>query len=170
MKHTIWQNIDLNVDDWKDAYREFLEINDIDSDPDDENAIYDFMVETNNEYLDDEKRNLDQKLQGRIVILADLGLWNGRKNGYKILGKNLNEIFSIGGFDYADFYGDRYDIRCDEIHHDGTNHYLFREIREEKDAEKFLNKIYNGEEISRKTLNYYTKSIRPEVAKIYGWE
>ena len=35
--------------------------------------------------------------------------------------------------------------------------------------EQALDDIYNGREISRSKLNYYTRSIRPYVAKIYGW-
>ena len=30
MKHIIWGNRNLDVDDWMDAYKEFLEINGID--------------------------------------------------------------------------------------------------------------------------------------------
>ena len=29
--------------------------------------------------------------------------------------------------------------------------------------------IFYGEEISRKKLNYYTRSLHPYVAEIYGW-
>ena len=170
-KHTIWSNINLDIEDWRYAYKEFLEMNDVDGDPDDEDAIYDWMHEMNGEYLYDEQRNLNKQIDGRILIIADLGLWNGNKSGYKILGSNIKEIFNISsrGFDYAEFYGDGYNIKGVEHHHDGTNYYEYRVIREDRNIENLLDAIYNGEEISRARLNYYTKSLYPYVAKIYGW-
>jgi hypothetical protein len=170
-KHTIWSNINLDIEDWRYAYKEFLEMNDVDGDPDDEDAIYDWMHEMNGEYLYDEQRNLNKQIDGRILIIADLGLWNGNKSGYKILGSNIKEIFNINsrGFDYAEFYGDGHNIKGVEHHHDGTNYYEYRVIREDRNIENLLDAIYNGEEISRKKLNYYTRSLYPYVAKIYGW-
>lgn len=170
-KRIIWSNITLDVKDWKDDYREFLEINDMADDPNDEDAIYDWMHAMNRAYLYDEKLNLDKQIDGRILVIANLGLWNGNRLGYKILNCNVNEIFNINsrGFDYAEFYGDGYNIKGTEHHHDGTNYYEYRVIRENRNIENLLDAIYNGEEISRKKLNYYTKSLYPYVAKVYGW-
>lgn len=170
-KRTIWSNINLDIEDWRYSYKEFLEMNDVDADPDDENAIYEWMHELNGEYLYDEQRNLDQQVDGRILIIASLGLWNGNKSGYKILGSNIKEIFNINsrGFDYAEFYGDGHNIKGTEHHHDGTNYYEYRVIREDRNIDNLLDAIYNGEEISRTKLNYYTRSLYPYVAKIYGW-
>lgn len=170
-KHIIWSNIDLDIEDWRDGYKEFLEINDIDKNPNDEDAIYNWMHEMNDEYLYDEQMNLDKTVDGRILIIADLGLWDGRRDGYKILGNNIKEIFNINsrGFDYAEFYGDGYNIKGKEIHHDGTDYYLYRVIREDRNIDNLLDAIYNGEEISKSKLNYYTKSLYKDVAKIYGW-
>lgn len=170
-KHIIWSNIDLNIDDWRDGYKEFLEINEMDEDPDDEDAIRAWMNDTNDEYLDDQRVNLNKTVDGRILVIADLGLWNGRVPGYKILGNNINDIFDINsrGFDYAEFYGDGRNIKATEIHHDGTNVYEYRVIREDRNIDNLLAAIYNGEKISRKKLNYYTKSLYKDVAEIYGW-
>jgi hypothetical protein len=173
MKHMIWSNIDLDIDDgWREAYKEFLEINDMEiPDKIDDNDIYDYMYETNNEYLNDEQMNLNKELEGRILVLGNLGLWNGRVQGYVVLGKNINNIFNINsrGFDMAEFYGDGYNIKATEHHHDGTNYYEYRVIRENTNIDKLLDAIYRGEEISRKKLNYYTRSLYKDVAKIYGW-
>ena len=169
-KHIIWSNIDLDINDgWREAYEEFLEINDMDDNPNDEDAIYRYMVETNDEYLGDERMNLNKIVEGRILIIADLGLWNGRKPAYKIVGSgNIKDILGYN-YDYAEFYGDGYNIRGTEIHHDGTNYYLYRVIREDRDINKLLDAIYNGEEITSGKLNYYTKSLYKDVADIYGW-
>ena len=170
-KRMIWSNMDLNIDDWRDSYKEHLELNCLVGDPDNESEIYAWMEDENNEYLYDEKANLNKEIDGRILIIADLGLWDGRKSGYKILGNNVNEIFNISdrGWDFAEFYGDGYNIRGIEWHHDGTNYYEYRVIRENRNIENLLDAIYIGEEISRKKMNYYTKSLYPYVAQIYGW-
>ena len=170
-KHIIWSNLNLNADDWKDGYEEFCESNNIEYDPDDEYALCNWMYEMNGEYLHDEKMNLNKELEGKIICIADLGFWDGRKSGYKLLGTNINTIFDINsrGFEYAEFYGDGKDIRAKEIHHDGTNFYLYRVIREGRDIDKPLDAIYDGEVISSQKLNYYTRSLYKDVAEIYGW-
>lgn len=169
-KKIIWSNTDLDInDDWKKAYKEFLEINELDKDPNDENAIWDYMIETNDEYLDDERMNLNKNTDGRILVIADLGLWNGRRQGYKIINGNIANILHDGDANYIEWYGDGYNIKAIAHHHDGTNYYEYRVIREDRNIDNLLNAIYNGEKISRKKLNYYTKSLYPYVAEIYGW-
>lgn len=167
-KKIIWSNMDLDINDWKEGYKEFLEMNDLDRDPDDEDALYEYMVETNGMYLDDECANLNIPTEGRILVIADLGLWHGCKQGYKILGENVNTIFGTH-YDYTEWYSDGHNIHATDVHHDGTNHYEYRVIREDRNIQNLLDAIYNGEEISRKKLNYYTKSLHPYVAKVYGW-
>jgi hypothetical protein len=169
-KHIIWSNMNLDIEDWRDGYKEFLEINEIDDkDPNDEDAIYNWMVSTNDEYLYDEGYNLNKEVDGRILIIGDLGLWNGRVNGYKIIeSRNIKNILS-SDCEYVEWYGDGYNIRCTGHHHDGTNHYLYRVIREDRNIDNLLDAIYNGEEISRRKMNYYTKSLYKDVANVYGW-
>lgn len=127
------------------------------------------MIATHNTYLDDERYNLNKYLDGRILIIADLGLWNGRKQGYKIIDGNISNILYDNDADFIEWYADQYNIRATAHHHDGTNYYLYREIREDRNIQILLDDIYNGREISRSKLNYYTRSIRPYVAEIYGW-
>ena len=146
------------LEDWADEDEEI-------SDSDVEQRVYD-DIDT---FYDDEVMNLNKKLSGRVIAIADLGLWHGRVTGYKILGNNLNEVvqFSLS-CDDREVYCDAYNVRATGHHHDGTNYVLFRELREDRDVDKFLDKIYNNEEIGTNTLNYYTKSLRPYVAEIYG--
>ena len=79
VKHVIWSNLNLNLDDWK----EWLLEDHPNIDPDDEDALYRLMVDTNDDYLDDERCNLNIQLSQPILVIADLGLWNGRRMGYK---------------------------------------------------------------------------------------
>lgn len=119
-------------------------------------------------YLEDERENLNINADGRILVIADLGLWNGRRQGYKILSSKVSDILSSNA-DYVEWYGDGYNIKATAAHHDGTNYYEYRVIREDRNVDNLLDAIYNGEKITRKKLNYYTKSLYKDIAKVYGW-
>jgi hypothetical protein len=124
--------------------------------------------ETCSMYLEDERDNLNITTDGRILVIADLGLWNGRRQGYKILSRKVSDIL-FDDSDYIEWYGDGHNIKATAAHHDGTNYYEYRVIREDRNIQNLLDAIYNGEEITRKKLNYYTKSLYRDVAKVYGW-
>lgn len=165
MKNIIWSNRNINPDDWKADYLDAMEINE---EGVDEYELWNWINDTLSMYLDDERANLNKKTDGRILVIASLGLWDGRRQGYKILNGNVNSIFTTGE-DYTEWYSDGYNIKAIASHHDGTNYYEYRVIREDRNIENLLDAIYNGEEITRKKLNYYTKSLHPYVAKVYGW-
>jgi hypothetical protein len=112
----------------------------------------DFLYDS---YFQDELDNLDVELDGRIVAIADLGLWNGRRQGYKVCNNNLKEILVAGNHDYIKVWGDGYNIRKTSIHHDGTNCYLFRELREDRNVDRFLEMIYAGKQITKSILAFY---------------
>lgn len=167
-KRIIWSNRDINYDDWKDAYKETAELNEWDEDTDDEDNLVSYIYDSLNMYLDDERMNLNKNVDGRILVIGDLGLWYGRRQGYRILKANISDIL-YNDADYVEWYGDGYNIRATASHHDGTNYYEYRVIREDRRIQNLLDAIYNGEKITRKKLNYYTKSLYPYVAKVYGW-
>ena len=147
VKHVIWSNLNLNLDDWK----EWLLEDHPNIDPDDEDALYRLIVDTNNDYLDDERCNLDIQLSQPILVIADLGLWHGRRMGYKeIESGNLRSI---------------------SIHHDGRNNCLFRAWKDgttDTQRENLKDKLYRGvatpQDISR-----VTRSIGKEIGRVYGW-
>ena len=119
--------------------------------------------------FEDEEANLNKVLDGRILAIANMGLWNGRRAGYKILGNNLNEVLtSTIGCDDKEVYCDAYNVCAIGYHHDGYNTVEFREIREDRDIDRLLNKIYNNEEVTSREINYYTKSLRPYIKEVYG--
>lgn len=114
--------------------------------------------------------NLNVTLNGRILAIASMGLWDGRRTGYKILGHNLNEVVSCSiGCDEKEVYCDGRNVLAKGYHHDGRNYVEFREIREDRNIDTLLEKIYNNKEVSRREINYYTRSLLPEVKKIYGF-
>ena len=118
-RHIIWSNMNLEVDDWRDGYKEYLEINELSDDPNDENNLYEYMVETNEEYLSDERDNLNVCLSQPIIVIGDLGRWNGRVMGYKMIdsGNIIAEPFcdscDVGscGFSVIDFILQIFNLR-----------------------------------------------------------
>lgn len=168
-KRVIWSNRDVDFDQWRKDLIEYQKENDYDN-PEDvtDDDILCFIDESLSNCIDDERMNLNIVTDGRILAIADLGLWNGRRQGYKVLGCNVNNIFNISE-DYNEYYSDGHNIRATCIHHDGTNFIEYRVIREDKNITNLLNNIFYGKEITRKQLNYYTKSLAPYVHKVYGW-
>ena len=170
--HHIWQNYDLDLEDWKEGLLENREINGLPTDVDDD-TLTEEMYELNNNYLDDERMNLNIRTEGRIVCIADIGLWNGRRTGYKLYGYNVGECLEFfSDCDYADFYVDRYDFRCKQTHHDASTYAVFRELKPNLSSDQvnnFLWKIYNGT-VTKKDITRYTRSLAPYIKKVYGWK
>ena len=150
-RHIIWSNENLDLDDWREDLQEQY--------PDcSEDELYRIMCETNADYLSDERVNLNIQLSQPILVIADLGLWNGRRMGYK-------EIPS-GNVDKKG------DFRCDDIHHDGTNHYLYRVYKDgvsEYQKDRLKEKLYEGT-ATRADVTRITRRLGDEIGKVYGWE
>lgn len=164
-ENIIWDGTIYDFTDWLDDLRE-----DYPDMSDDE--LLELARDLHAEYLDDERANLSVEVPGELVIIADLGLWNGRVQGIKRLPKsNISEFLysQCKGISECKFYSNGLDICCDEYHHDGTNHYILREMRENRSVDRLMDRICNGETLSRATINYYTKSTVGVVNKVYGW-
>lgn len=132
-------------------------------------AIYEYITNCVNFNYEDEVLLLDKKLDGEILCIASIGKWNGRFQGYKILGNNLkNILWNIGCDDFHVYY-DGHNIKSEGHHHDGTNSVEFREIKPDKCIDNLLNMLYSGEKVTRNIINYYTKSLGHYVKEIYGW-
>lgn len=162
--HLIWSN-NLDYENWRDEleeeYPELTEYERI--------AI---MYDVNNDYLNDERRNLDIQLSQPILIIADLGLWNGRRMGYKdIPSGNIRDCL-YSDTDTATWYVDHLgDLRCDAIHHDGTNHYLYRVFKDgirESQIDLLKEKIYRGI-ATRADITRVTRRLGDDIAKVYGF-
>lgn len=165
-RHIIWSNENLDLDDWREDLQEQY--------PDcSEDELYRIMCETNAEYLSDERVNLNIQLSQPILVIADLGLWNGRRMGYKeIPSGNIRDCLS-GGYDYTTWYVDKKgDFRCDDIHHDGTNHYLYRVYKDgvsEYQKDRLKKKLYEGT-ATRADVTRITRRLGDEIGKVYGWD
>ena len=158
-KHIIWSNdyetiesIRKDMEDDRDEKVDYLE------------ASY-----LNCDYLDDERINLSGIETNQIVAIADLGLWHGRRTGYKLLDTVADCLYS--DCDEVKWYCDRYDFKATMSHHDGTNYIVYREKKDNISTEQWLNfiaKIFSGT-VTKADITRYSKSLRPKIAKVYGW-
>ena len=171
-RHIIWSNMNLEADDWRDSYKEYLEINGLDDDPDDENKLYEYMVEANDDYLSDERQNLDIQFSQPIIVIGDLGRWNGRVTGYKMIDSGNIKDCLYADTDYTEWYVDKYgDLRADAVHHDGANYYLYRAFKDgvtDTQIENLQDKIYNGK-ATRADITRVTKRLGDDIAGVYGF-
>lgn len=164
--HLIWTNHDLDYEDWReDLEAEYPELS--------EDERYYKMLEINGDYLDDERVNLNIQLSQPILVIADLGLWTGRHSGYKeIESGNIRDCL-YSQYDYTTWYVDKDgDLRCDDIHHDGTNHYLYRVYKDsasEEDREDLKDRIYMGT-ATQEDIARVTDRLGDEIGKVYGWD
>lgn len=165
-KHIIWSNYDLDYENWRDDLEaEYPELS--------EEERNERMYEINGDYLDDERVNLNIQLSRPILVIADLGLWNGRRMGYKeIPSGNIRDCL-YSDTDYSTWYVDKLgDLRCDAIHHDGTNHYLYRTYKDgvsDLQIDRLKEKLYNGT-ATRVDITRVTRRLGDEIAKVYGFD
>lgn len=164
-RHVIWSNYDLDYEDWRDD----LEAEYPDLTEDQRIAL---MYEINGDYLDDERVNLNIQLSQPILVIGDLGLWYGRRSGYKeIESGNIRDCL-YADTDYSTWYVDKLgDLRCDAIHHDGTNHYLYRAYKDgvrESQIDLLKDKLYRGI-ATRADVTRITRRLGDDIARVYGF-
>lgn len=173
-KHIVWSNYNLNLDDWIDGIKENLDLNDVDYSEWSEEDFYEEMVKWNLEYFEDKRINLNIPVEGRIIEIADVGLWNGRKTGYSLLDEhNVNACLNFKtSCEYGEWWVDsRNNLRSRQSHHDGTHFILYREIKPEITSDQLDNfcwKIYRGK-ATAKDITRYTRSLGKRVKNVYGW-
>lgn len=164
-KDIIWSNYNVDYDRWKEDFKCWLE--DMGYEEDDYD-LYEWVDDCLYTYLQDERCNLNVEVDGYIVGYSGLGLWDGRHVGSGTCGSKVRDILYTN-CDCAEWYCDRYNVRCNAAHHDGTNHYLYRVAKDRETAERIAKKIaFDG--MTEKQFMRATKSLRPYVAKVYGWK
>lgn len=88
--------------------------------------------QANLDSLQFQKDEMSIKLGMPILVVAELGLWDGTQMAYKeIESGNLADCFEPGSdsLQIRWFVDENGDLRCDDIHHDGVNHYLYRVLK-----------------------------------------
>lgn len=84
-KRVIWSNIDMDMETWKQDLMEDY--------PDLSDEEYAALAEDMNDgYLGDERVNLDVTVGDEILVIGDIGRWDGRHMGYKYVeGGNISD-------------------------------------------------------------------------------
>ena len=170
--HTIWSN---EYDVIESLEKEIMENpEDFGVRYKDGDDLWATACEINAEYLGDERANLNIDVGEEIIIIADLGLWDGRHQAYKLLHKtNIADCLTGTCGDYVTwFVDDRGDLMCRDIHHDGTNLYTYRAWKPEisyAQRSYFMQKVAIGK-ATRKDITRYTQRIGDRVADVYGWK
>ena len=161
-------NWDVESEEVKAAYQDFLEVNRLSEEA---CPIMEFLEQEEVMLYEDECANLNMELETKLVVIADLGLWNGRQIAYRDLqSRNLKDVFYAFQGENFSLYFDGKDLRGEDNHHDGTNHYLFRKVRAGRNVDALYEKIMN-EKIGFKdarVIGTYTSPIK-EVKDIFGW-
>lgn len=97
-----------------------------------------------------------------IIAIADLGLWHGRVNAYKIYKTGIVKELTYGNYEEVEWFIDEVgDLRSDQHHHDGTNHVLYRMLKPGVTDRQLYNlccKITSGN-LTRQYVNLLTKKI-----------
>lgn len=171
-KFTIWQNYDTDYEGMREDYQDIYELTDEEMEEISDSDISAWVSVSNDMCLDDERANLNITIPNGILVIADLGFWYGRRCGYKeIATGNIADCLYDNDCVYCDWYCDMYDMRFKGSHHDGTHYYIYRTWADgisEQQRENYLDKLYRGE-ATHKDMLKYTRSIRPYIADVYGW-
>ena len=178
----IWSS-DIDPDVWRAdfeedcherlAFCEELNVEYDGYDPESESDLYQWAMETNDSYLDDERTNLDIDMGMPIICIGDLGRWNGRVPGYRMVDSGNIKDCLYSDADFTEWYVNAYgNLRATASHHDGVNFYLYRVFKEGVTAEQinnFQNKILNGA-ITKADITRYTKRLGDAIADVYGFD
>lgn len=158
-KHVIWSN-DIET---LESIREDM---DTDTYPE---VSFEEAIDINNDFLDDERFNLSGIKTNQIVAIADLGLWDGRRTGYKLFDSVKDCLYS--DCVEIEWYCDRYDFKATMIHHDGINYIVYRERKDNISTDqwlRFIDKIFTGK-VTKADITRYSKSLAPKIKNVYGW-
>ena len=165
-RRVIWGNRNLDFErDWrKDLQEEHPEMS--------VDELMRLMFEINAEYLEDERVNLNIQLSQPILVIAELECWNGNFDGYKEVKSGKISDCLYTDTDLREWYIDnRGDLRADAIHHDGTNHYLYRVYKDSATEAQINNlklKIYEGR-ATRADITRVTRRLGDDIARVYGF-
>ncbi len=163
-EHTIWDSRP-DYEDWRaDMEAEYPDMT--------EDERYGRMLEINADYLDDERANLNVPMGMPILLIADIGRWDGRYSGYGVIRSgNIRDCLRSDMDDCRWYVDELRDLRCRAAHHDGVNNYLYRVFKDGVTTEQMDNllyKIYCGT-ATRRDITCLTKRLGDAIAEVYGW-
>lgn len=112
-----------------------------------EEAFNLYMSEMENVHEDQAERMKRVSFNNDIVCFAKLGLWNGSRKAYKIISSGkLKDCLSVFCGDDIKLYVEDNELKGEDIHHDGTNHYIFRELLSDSNEDDVYGMVYRFDE------------------------
>jgi hypothetical protein len=114
---------------YDEAKKFLIEDQGIEDPTDDE--IYNEIDECNRIAFKDDRFEFatrNKHIEGTVIAVANVGLWNGRKDGIKVLQGFEDVMDFMTRYDEFKIYIDRYNIKGIGHHHDGTDYLTFREV------------------------------------------
>lgn len=91
----------------------------------------------------------------RMVCIADIGRWNGRFQGYKVIESMRDFERCLDGLDHFEIREDNGRLFVDGYHHDGVNRYEFRELTQA--GERYVDCCYNRPNTKTLMSNLFTR-------------
>lgn len=165
---------DFNEEEMRESWVETAEANDweIPEDGPSDDQIWQEWYDQNELNWDDiesEVRYRDER--GSYLIIASLGLWNGRFDGGKIIDGYLTEAIRACFEDYNKVYWQDKNLKVEAIYHDGTNYFIIKKLTD-RGIEFYNNHYYDydARTLHQKLFKdaHYTHSV-DFFARIYGW-
>ena len=175
-KHIIYSSdpYDFNEEEMRESWLESAEVNDweIPEDGPSDDDLWQEWYEQNErewDYIKCEVKYHDER--GSYLIIASLGLWNGRFDGGKIIDGYLSEAIGACFEDYNKVYWQNKNLKVKAIHHDGTNHFIIKKLTD-RGIEFYNNHYYDYDDrtMHQKLFKdaHYSHSV-DFFARIYGW-
>ena len=155
-----------------EEYRTALEEDMPDLSEEDRIAIF---RQGNIDCLQFQKEEMSMRLGMPIFVVAELGLWNGKHMAYKEIESGvLSDCFEPGKdtLSIRWFVDEKGDLRCDDVHHDGVNHYLYRVMKRdvpEAEMDYLKNAIRAGVAL-QSDIDRCTERLGDAVSMVYGFE
>lgn len=161
----IWSS-DIDLSDWRDFLEEENLLNA------DEEVQYEAVYNCNYSYLEDERVNFGSIDIGNneILAIADLGLWDGRRKGYKLFNSLSDVLYNDSSCDSVEWFIERNTLKAVMYHHDGTNYIEYYLITKEDTLakENLLRDIYMNKEIHQSRIYRNCKSVGKLIKNFYG--
>ena len=133
MNRTLFDNHDINYADWFEEFKDYCECNNIDHTQYDEDSEYfhNWIYDTLNMEWDDMMDNIHYDKNNNVdcVVVADLGLWYGRRNSVKHFPRLKDGIDAcITNCDYITITEEDGVLKIRASHHDGTNFFEIHKL------------------------------------------
>jgi len=173
VEKTIWSN-DVAAYDFEESRQTVSDVECIDIQDVDDDAVWRYINDDICLTLDAEESNLDVPTRC-IVVFGVLGLWHGKVHVSRVLPEHmLSAILHAACRDseeYTVYYDtDDGEVKARDVHHDGVNRYVFREMATDtsfNDRELFLESAELGA-VTLDDIKRFTVSLGPRVEAIYG--